>query len=447
MNIFAMVYINCEGFLMYKEEKQQIRQNIEKWIENRSLRKDSTIVLFGAGDYSRGTLAVLRSIEGYSFNFLIIDNDCKKRNSYCLGVKVISPDDLTETEKKGVYILCSHFWQEMKRQLLSIGVSDRNIYVIHLNTFEEDIIKNTKSVFHGKKIYHKISKKYPNNKILLCPYTGTGDIYLIGAYLFQYLEKADITDYVLVVVSVACKKVAELFSIHNIELISGNIECRYLIRYYMLCPDECNIKVLNDSWASIYTNPVQWFRGLHGMDFAEMFRIFVFDLEKGAKPIHPKFPNKDTEILALADKYRMIEGKSVLIAPYATTLSNLPESFWEKVSDELKARGYKVFTNVGNDSEKPITGTEGIFISLNMAPQMVSWMGCFIGARSGLCDVISGSNAKKVILYDRNNRFYNATAYDYFSLAKMGLSNDAIEIEYDGIDQEDLFNSVIKKFG
>lgn len=446
MNMFAMAYISLEVFLMYKEEQQQINIYINKWVREGILKRGSRIVLFGAGDYSRGTLTILRSIDGYDFEYLIVDNDKEKRNSFCLGVKVINPSDLSDTEKTGIYIICSRFWREMKNQLLSIGISDSRICVIHLSTFEESLLENIRAIFRGRRIFKRITRKYPGKKILLCPYTGTGDIYLIGTYLFKYLEKEYINDFVLVVVNIACRKVAELFPIKNIEMILGNVECRYLIRYYMLCPSECRIKVLNDSWASIYTNPIQWFRGLHNMNFGEMFRIFVFNLDKDVKPVHPKFPKKNTEITIITEKYEMIKGRSVLIAPYANTLSSLPEMFWKKISDELKKKGYKVYTNVGNNLEKPIPGTEGVFITLSMAPQLVSWMGFFIGARSGFCDVISGSTAQKVILYDRNNRFYNVTAYEYFSLVKIGLDKEAIEIQYDGINQDDLFSDVIKEF-
>jgi hypothetical protein len=67
--------------------------------------------------------------------------------------------------------------------------------------------------------------------------------------------------------------------------------------------------------------------------------------------------------------------------------------------------------------------------------------GYFIGVRSGLCDVISTSSCKKVILYEKDGLFYKASQYEYFSLEKMGLCNDAIEIEY----RDDLKDSVLNK--
>jgi hypothetical protein len=54
----------------------------------------------------------------------------------------------------------------------------------------------------------------------------------------------------------------------------------------------------------------------------------------------------------------------------------------------------------------------------------------FIGVRSGLCDIISSAKCTKIILYEKEGLFYKSSQYDYFSLAKMGLCDDAIEIEY-----------------
>ena len=71
------------------------------------------------------------------------------------------------------------------------------------------------------------------------------------------------------------------------------------------------------------------------------------------------------------------------------------------------------------------------FFPLDIAPQIIEEAGVFVGVRSGFCDVISGTKAKKVILYDKSNRFYMGSAFEYFSLRGMKLCDDAVEIEYE----------------
>ncbi len=442
---------------MYKEEGEQIRAALSSCCQSGLIHKESRVILFGSGDYSRAIIGFLRQ-EGIEV-VRILDNDKRKRGSYLKGIPVIFPEELAENDiREAVFIVCSHFWKEMSGQLAGLGVRPEAIVPIRLRTFGESLTENIKSLYRGRQIYRKITREYPGCDVLLCPYPGTGDIYLIGTFLEQFVAKEGIKDYVLVVVSSACKKTASIFPIDNIVVIDGPSACRNLVKYYMVCPRECRLRIMNDSWLDIYTNPVQWLRGLHGMNFAEMFRRFVFDLDKSIQPRHPKFQDKSQEIETLKERSGIngqsgikgqsgMKGKgSVLLSPYAVTLSDMPDTFWEELAEKLKGKGYAVYTNVGSEEEKAIAGTSPLSFPLDMAPQLVSWMGGFVGIRSGLCDIISGAEAKKVILYDKSNFFFNASAFDYFSLNKMGLSQDAVEIQYDNQNLRNVLEQVLSQF-
>ena len=95
-----------------------------------------------------------------------------------------------------------------------------------------------------------------------------------------------------------------------------------------------------------------------------------------------------------------------MISPFSNTLLDLPQNFWSDISKSLLEKGYSVCTNCGCDTEQPIEGT------------------------TGFCDIISGCKARKVILYYKKNRFYNASAYEYFNLKDMELCEDALELEF-----------------
>lgn len=430
---------------MFKEEEIQINRILGEHIANYTITADSIVYLFGVNDYLRAIVPFLRERAITVKN--ILDNDAKKMNTYSQGIEVINPCDIPDEDKEeAVFLVCSSYWREMKRQLEGIGVSGSRIAVFPLKTYERSLFDSVKSAVKGRSIYRRIVRSNPGKKVLLCPYTGTGDIYLIGTFLDEYLEKEKISDFVLVVVSVACLKVAKIFQYENIYRINGLLECRDLCTYFRACPDECDLTILNDSWADMYTNPVGWFRGLHGMNFTEMFRIFVFDLDRTAKPKHPSFINVTERIEEIMKPLDLLPGKTVIVSPYSTTLSDMPMWVWENIVKKLVNKGFKVCTNVGNDSEKAIEGTVPLFFPLDIAPQLVSYAGFFVGVRSGLCDVISGANAKKIILYDKDSFFVNCSAYDYFSLNLMGLSEDAIEIQYDHRSLSDVCDKVLASF-
>ena len=82
------------------------------------------------------------------------------------------------------------------------------------------------------------------------------------------------------------------------------------------------------------------------------------------------------------------------------------------------------------------------FFPLDMAPQWIEKAGYFIGVRSGFCDVVSGAKATKIVLYGSQDRFFNGSAFEYFSLKSMGLSEDVVEILFERGD-EGLIEKVI----
>ena len=241
----------------------------------------------------------------------------------------------------------------------------------------------------------------------------------------------NINDYVFVVISRACKKVADLFGIKNIEVVKKKEYASYLIEYHLYDPDNGKLKLLNDCWAQVHTNQVEWFRGYKGLYFTDLFRKFVFGLPDDIKPKHPTLRSESEKVKILFDEHGLIPNRTVILSPYSNTLSDLPSDFWEKLVSKLVNNGYTVVTNCGGKTEPAIKGTIGVFFPLNLAPQFVDAAGMFVGVRSGFCDIVSGCTAKKIILYDKRNRFYNCSAYEYFSLNKMGLCQDAIEIEYE----------------
>jgi|GEM_PF-1869023 len=129
------------------------------------------------------------------------------------------------------------------------------------------------------------------------------------------------------------------------------------------------------------------------------------------------------------------ESKIVLIAPHANSFddSMFPFEFWEKLIWRLKDRGYKVLINTVTQKSQYeiIDGVVCVDFSLVEAISFVNLCGNFIGVRSGFCDLISSSNARKIILYPVFN-WYSGSFFSGSSLVKMGLSSHNIyELELD----------------
>lgn len=427
---------------MYDAELKRVTRTIK--IRNALGRlKGKKIYMFGVSDNTRQIIQILRGIGVEPRN--VIDNDRSKQGSYCSMLRVISLQDVENPEEGDkLYIIYSAYWREMLPQLVGYGILSNNIW--RLNLKPGTIFGLLWHAYGGKRYYKKLIKKYGHIPVFLCPYTGTGDIYLIGTFWDEYIKRNNITEYVFVVITEACKKVASLFDIKNVVVVKKKYYASRLIDYYLYDQDNGQIKILNDCWPQVHTNQVEWFRGYKGLHFTKVFRRFVFDLPDNVKPVHPVFKDETERIRCIFSQYDLAYGKTVVLSPYSKTLSDLPVIFWEKVASALNSRGYYVVTNSGGKSEPAIKGTEGIFFPLDIAPQFIEKAGAFIGVRSGFCDVISGARAKKVILYDAGNRFYMGSAFEYFSLKGMELCDDIIEHEFDHDNTDDVLEKVLDIF-
>ena len=139
-----------------------------------------------------------------------------------------------------------------------------------------------------------------------------------------------------------------------------------MIDYYLYDRNKGDITILNDCWAQVHTNQVEWFRGYKGLYFTLLFRKYVFGLPDNIKPKHPIFKDEAKRVGDIFEEYDLCPGKTVVLSPYSNTLSDLPESFWKNVTDVLKGKGYEVITNSNGKTEPAINGTKGVFFPLKV---------------------------------------------------------------------------------
>ena len=153
------------------------------------------VYLFGVSDSTRQIIQVLRrySIEPK----YILDNDKNKQGSYFSLVKTIPVEDaIKKADNNSVYLIYSHFWREMIVQLKNEGINRKRICQLYK---KESALKYPYMIYRAQTLYHKFIKEYGKLPIFICPYTGTGDIYLIGTFWKQYLEGKGITNYIFIV--------------------------------------------------------------------------------------------------------------------------------------------------------------------------------------------------------------------------------------------------------
>ncbi len=407
-------------------------------LEKEVIKKEDPVVLFGVSNVS---MYIAQRLEGYRVA-AIIDNNTMKAGETAGGIPIYSPEEYLGTFKKNVKIIISSiYYRAMCEQLYYLGYRlGEQVFVVCsrpylLSVSEKSIQYVAKELTEGRRVYKKLREKFPKEHIFICPYPGTGDVYLTGLYLKKVMQNRGIHKYVLVVVSGNCEKVANMFELNTVYLKTSLTMC--LLSYARLMgPENSDITILNDGMEQTM---VPRLRGYHGIDFHTMFQKAVFGLNE--RITMPQFKKDSAD--SLFQKYGLKMGKTVLISPYANTVYDISKEVWEEVAGELKNLGYDVCTNVSSPKEKAINGTQGIFIPYLQIIDFLNKAGGFVALRSGLCDIVSSSTAQMVIFYPEGKTLLNSSSYDYFSLHKMGFGNKNItELEFKKCEERTLLDKV-----
>lgn len=106
-----------------------------------------------------------------------------------------------------------------------------------------------------------------------------------------------------------------------------------------------------------------------------------------------------------------IPGKTVLISPFSRALFLEQDRFFLDLVNHLKRKGYQVFTNLSEPEQAPLPGTLAAYYSLTEICTFVMAGGFFVGARSGLCDLLAYVECKLVAIYP-----YASPYFDFFDI-------------------------------
>lgn len=411
--------------------KEKLQARLKK-LSNKGFFDNKKVYLFGGSRHLRGMREALQQL-GIPISG-VIDKDSRKSGTDYMGIPISPPEETLAQFDKNivVLILSNRYYREMVTQLKSWGyVSGKNYVVLNdvVGTRNDESLKCFfKMAFRavrGLKDYRKLIGD-EKKTLFLAPYPGAGDMYLISLFFHQYLEKHSIQDYIMVVRSNSCKKIAQMAGIKHVEIRTAN-QISDIARGKSFFRTDWDVVVLADGWNS---EIMRWLKGYKGLNLEQVFRHLIFGLDDSVP--HRLLPVKDQtrEISVLFEQYGLQPGKTVVLSPYANTIYEHHEKLWFDIVQICKERGYSVCTNCGTPGETAIEGTIPVFFPFSQAVAFMNAAGYFVGIRSGLCDIISTSSCKKVIIYEAGGVAYASSVFEYFSLNKMGLCNDAIELEY-----------------
>lgn len=176
------------------------------------------------------------------------------------------------------------------------------------------------------------------------------------------------------------------------------------------------------------TNPVTaamgGFVAETGLTWMALYR-HVLGLAGDARVTPPaKQPSLAAAAADLCIQAGMPRGRAAILFPYAQSFPVSAIEHFARLAERMRERGLAVFTSIAHD-EAPVPGTTPIAIPFSLLPDVVEHAGWAVAIRSGICDILAATNARKSFI------FRNGRELPLWGLASMNLCYDAAEIPFD----------------
>lgn len=287
----------------------------------------------------------------------------------------------------------------------------------------------------GYLTYRDLKKRFGSGcAFFACAAGGIGDAYLTACFAQQIASAKGISDFVILLCGRAEKAMLEaLFpQLRGKCVIITVMEHEWLRNFDRMCNGKSDFYFFHHyDYMQPHLQISEKLQGYKNINMKEMY-LWRMGLPLNSTLVPPKNPmaENSADIEKMFSENDLKKGKTVVIAPYSTCLGKLSDDFWEDIVAFLKSKQYTVCTNCAPGQE-PLRGTKAISPEFG---ELLSFLnvarGGFIGYRSGLCDVVSSSACKQIILHPyRSAQWGEGTSLKYVGIANMGLNDNVIEIE------------------
>ena len=360
------------------------------------------IFLFG---HCSATLELVDHLEAKGLSVTgILDNSDVKQGLKYKGTTVISPKQILGIAggnqiDDSVVLISSRFYSEMVQQLRELGYEGPIRKVIDYNTYsdyslsEETMLRMKTRERQGEYLLQELSKKHADFFKVFCPFNALGDIYFMISFWDSFAKKRAITKAVFCVVSKNLADVIHMFGDYSVEIYDQK-KLDSMIQAAIYMQDKNTFIAHQDRPYVVNLSKALYIKKI---PLEQIYCCGVYGLPPDTKPSTPINNIQNNELLRSVPK-----GRTVIFSPYAKSVPAIDPEVWIDAVNYYKSYGYKCFTNVIGD-EEPIEGTIAISPSILEMRSVVEKAGTFIGIRSGLCDILRGTKARKIALYPDYN--------------------------------------------
>ncbi|HBA50117.1 MAG TPA: hypothetical protein DCZ91_20455 [Lachnospiraceae bacterium] len=404
---------------MEKRLYKEMIENLEKLFRTHVF-ENKKIYLFG---HCNATEELADALLDHGLAVVaIMDNNTAKHGSSYRNIIICPPGEiLTESSRDVLVCIVSRAYAAMADQLRRMGYGGEIRKILNYNSYAEyslsqdTIFSMRQRVGRGIKLLRLMKRSYPKRFLVLCPFSALGDIYYMMVYLPEFLRKMRIEKCVVGVVGKACKDVVEIFGTYEAADFR-QADMDEMIQAALFTEDR-NVFIPHQDRPYI----VNIFRTLYVkcIPLEQLYCCGVFGLPASAQAAKPLYLQNYKDLGSIS------EGKAVILAPCAKSVTTLPLYIWIDIVDSFHEKGYQCYTNVAGE-EQPLPGTLPISPMISEIQSVVERAGIFIGIRSGLCDVLRDAFCRKIALYP--DYYYSDTKWKAIDMYRLdGWENIVVE--------------------
>lgn len=431
---------------MEEKIREEIQNNLDQMIE-KNLLQGKEIIIFTC---TNRTQFIIQYLKNKNIKVsAVLDNDKATTGTVLEEVTVYKPEEYLTPYNKNIMILIAHAaYTALLNQVSILGYKENQqvVRIVELSQFQHIAIddkefeERIKIIKLGENLFCKIANQTnKREKIFICsPLVHIGDIYITLLYFKEYIKIQNIKSFKIVCLKGVTQQVIKLFGLDNQCILLEKKEEIYRLIQYAIFTDGVNKQVEMLHPNAFYT--ISHFND-STINITDGTKYLFYNLPRYIEPQVPtviyKCKNHLEYIEELFDNYHLQKRKTIILFPYAKSVPNLKKEFWEQLVLKLNQMGFTVCTNSNGSIEEPaIKGTVAICCKLMALREFVEEAGYIIALRSGICDLISAANAKKIVIYPYQD------VRKIWSFKELEIGNDIYELNMR--HEKVTFNQILK---
>lgn len=240
------------------------------------------------------------------------------------------------------------------------------------------------------------------------------------------------------------QKHADIISLYDI-----NVEIKVCVRPFPIIDKFLEFKKgsLINLHHFYYMKGIRRLMGYEGVTLFDIFKLLL-DVPLTSQPEAPVFARTEDKITFVETLFKnanLRKGRTILLAPEATTIEEININFWKELIERLQKLDYDLALSAYKKEYTHTLSIPVVNFSFKYAIAAVDYAGYFVSMRSGFCDIVSASVSPKIILYPKMH-WFGGELIKAATLKQLSPENNDVlfELEYSNEETQAVVNRIVE---